>query len=45
MSSETISFEKATPLNTEELSNTQPKEVTSEIDFSLGTPIDYKQNF
>ena len=40
MSSETISFEKATPLNTEELSNTQPKEVTSEIDFSLGTSID-----
>jgi len=40
MSSETISFEKATPLNTEELSNTQPEEVTSEIDFSLGTSID-----
>ena len=39
MSSETLSFEKATPLNTEELSNTQPEEVTSEIDFSLGTPI------
>ena len=39
MSSETLSFEQATPLNTEELSNTQPKEVTSELDFSQAEPV------
>ena len=39
MSSETLSFEKATPLNTEEISNTQPEEVTSELDFSQAEPV------
>ncbi len=39
MSSETLSFEKATPLNTEEISNTQSEEVTSELDFSQAEPV------
>ena len=42
MSSETLSFEQATPLNTEELSNTQPEEVTSELDFSQAEPVKAK---
>jgi GH24 family phage-related lysozyme (muramidase) len=39
MSSETLSFEQATPLNTTNISQTQPEEVKSELDFSQAEPI------